>query len=526
MMFGGQPFGSVPFGGIPAPSVFVCGVANITVDFQFRIYTAAREFITNDDDTPAAQPYRGTLDQPISFKRSILGGDTIGQFTSGSGEMEIVNTDGSYDYLIQQYAIDGREIELRLGRISDNFSTWHTVFRGTASDWSVEEDVVRIELQDYGYKLSVPLQPNVYGGTGGADGTADMAGKRKPLAFGYVFNVEPPLLVPNRLIYQAHDGQIEDIVAVYDRGVPLTKAADYATYALLNAATVASGTYATCFAEGLFRLNASPAGTVTCDVKGDKTGGIYVNAASTIVRRIINRATVLNDPTDLYEPSFTRIGATQSAEIGFWSGVDDVIMVAAALAQIMGSVGGWAGFRRNGKLEVNIFEAPALQPVLYLDVTDAIEVKRDKLPAALTPPPWRHRVGYQKNYTVQSDLAGSVSDTRRAFAAEEYRLAEASNTTILIDHPFAHDLPPVNGLFVNQVDANTEAERLLDLHRDTRAIYRITMPAVPGRAYLINLGETINVTYPRWDLSVGRNLRVVEFNEDGKNNRIELAAYG
>ena len=192
----------------------------------------------------------------------------------------------------------------------------------------------------------------------------------------------------------------------------------------------------------------------------------------------------------------------------------------------MGSVGGWAGFRRNGKLEVNIFEAPASQPVLFLDVTDAIEVKRDKLPSSLTPPPWRHRVGYQKNYTVQSDLAGSVSGARRGFAAEEYRLAEASNTTILIDHPFANDLPPVNGLFVNQADAEAEAERLLDLHRDTRAIYRVTMQAVPGRGYLINLGETINVTYPRWDLSVGRNLRVVEVSEDGKNNRIELAAYG
>lgn len=526
MMFGGQPFGSVSFGGIPAPSVFMCGVAIVTVDFQFRIFTATREFITADNDNPAEQPFHGTLDQPISFRRSILGGDTIGQFITGQGEMEIVNTDGAYDYLIQQYAIDGREIELRIGRAGDAFRDWHTVFKGTASDWSVEEDVVLIELQDNGYKLSVPLQPNVYGGAGGIDGTADMAGKRKPLAFGHVFNVEPPLVVPNRLIYQAHDGQIEDVPAVYDRGTSLTKDADYATYALLNAAVIASGAYATCFAEGLFRLGSSPAGTLTCDVKGDKTAGTYVNAASTIVRRIVNRATALDDPLDLYEPSFTRIGAAQPAEIGYWSGVDDAITVADALTAIMGSVGGWAGFRRNGKLEVNIFEAPAEQPVVYLGLVDAIEVKRGKLPSNLTPPPWRHRVGYQKNYTVQSDLAGSVSDTRRAFAAEEYRLAEASNRTVLLDHPFANDLPPVNGLFVNQADADAEAERLLDLHRDTRAIYRVTLPAVPGRGYLINLGETVNLMYPRWDLSVGRNLRVVEIHEDGKNNRIELVAYG
>jgi hypothetical protein len=61
------------------------------------------------------------------------------------------------------------------------------------------------------------MQPNVYAGTGGVDGGADLAGKRKPLCFGNPRNVSPVLLVPSLLIYQVHDGSVAGIDNVYDQ---------------------------------------------------------------------------------------------------------------------------------------------------------------------------------------------------------------------------------------------------------------------------------------------------------------------
>src|SRR6185295_1368888 len=113
------------------------------------------------------------------------------------------------------------------------YGDYFVIFNGTAADWNIDEQVVHLTLRDFGYKLNVPAQPNIYGGTGAQDGGADLASKRKPRAFGHVLNVSPPLVVPGLLVYQVHDGPVHNVVAVYDRGVALGKGADHATYAAL-----------------------------------------------------------------------------------------------------------------------------------------------------------------------------------------------------------------------------------------------------------------------------------------------------
>ena len=61
------------------------------------------------------------------------------------------------------------------------------------------------------------------------------------MVFGNALNITPVLLVPNLLIYQCHDGAMQAVDAVYDRGVPLTAAGDVANYAALAAASVSPG---------------------------------------------------------------------------------------------------------------------------------------------------------------------------------------------------------------------------------------------------------------------------------------------
>src|SRR5690606_28518800 len=115
----------------------------------------------------------------------------------------------------------------------------------------------RLRLYDRRLELDKPVQTNRYGGTttaGGiadhlADGTADMKDRPKPFVCGKVLNIAPITVNPFDLIYQVSDGEVSAIT-VYDGRVALTLTEDYATVALLQAATIPPGKYGTCLAEG------------------------------------------------------------------------------------------------------------------------------------------------------------------------------------------------------------------------------------------------------------------------------------
>lgn len=523
-MFGFSPFSTRPFSALRNNSIIFDIVLDVDISLVFLIYAAEKEFATRPDDTLlASQPFFGTLDA-FTFDRTILGSDIIGRFTQGSGEIHLANTDGGYDFLPQSYAIDGRRVIVKVGEEGTDQSTFVTLFHGSGSnDWDVSEDKVTIQVQDDSYRLDIPAQPNTYAGTGSGEGGSDLQGKPKPLALGYVSNISPPLLDANTLLYQVHDGPVQAIT-VFDQAVPLTFSADYASLTLLLAATVASGHYATCIAAGYFRLNNLVDNSqITADVEGDKTGGIFAATASTMIRRLIDITGALT-VDDLYLPGFNAVEADQPAQLGYYLSTDSgTVTVWDVCADIMGSVGGWAGFRRTGKFEIQIFYGPADAPSLSLTTVDDRSVDRSRGPDALSPPPYQWQVGWGKNWTVQNTIAGAATDARRTFVASEYRYATASSATILADHPFSKKRDPIPGYFRNEADALTEASRLLALYRKPKAVYTV---ATGTEMLSIDLGETVNVTHPRWDLSAGRNLSFVSISIDATTRTCKAGFWG
>lgn len=484
-------------------------------------------YATKPSDSVPNQPFRGVL-QKLSFTRSILGTD-IGQFTTGTGQLVIANSDAFYDFLPQTYAIDGRAINLYIGRKDGSYDAAFPFARLTAQDWNIDADTITIDLVDNSYKLEVPLQPNVYGGTGGADGTADLNGKRKPLCFGNPQNVTPVFVVPSLLIYQLHDGPLQSIDNIYDEGAALSNAGDVANYVTLAAASVSAGSYKTCKAQGYFKLGQQAAGQVTADVKGDNSGGWIVTTADIAKWALLNRTTLTTSNLDTV--SFANLNATQPAPIDYFHGPDDNLTVAAFIQTIMSGIGGWGGHKLDGTFEVRIFAAPSGVPVASFTRDDMLggDIQRQALPSAYVPPPYRWRVPYQLNWTVQTtNLAGSVSAARVAFLAQANRLAEAVSATIQTDHPFAQDRDPIAAFFSNQSDAQAEANRRINLFQTTRAIYRMM---VPRRGLRRDMGDVIQVTHPRFDLKFGRSMTTVEtgINLDFTSTEVdsvELAAYG
>lgn len=503
---------------------------------SYRVFAATAEFITQSTDSPVSQPFAGTLQRALHLTRSIIGG-AVGftQFAATWGDLTIINSEADYDTIVNQYAVDGRRVVVKAGQFDTTvtpaavkaYSTFFTLFDGTATGWHINDNSLLVTLRDNSYKLEVPAQPSIYGGTGDLDGGSDLAGKKKPRAFGSLLNVTPVLLIAAELVYQLNNGPISAISAIYDTGATLTATSDYATPTLLRAAALVPGQYATCLASGLFRLGGAAFGQVTCDLSGDSSGAGYVSSAADIVRRVV--ATAISDPGDLETWTFDAVNDVQAAVIGYYLGPDSNETVMAVCTKIMASIGGWCGFNAIGDFGVRRFLAPDISAAASYVNTDIVSIARETLPSTIDPPPWRFRVAYARNWTQQTTLVATVGQNnpaRAAYLASPYNVATtavADGLTIKNDHPLAQDPAVIEAFFANQSDAQDEADRLLALYSTTRSLYRIRIKA---RQFCHELDQVVFVTYPRWDLTNGRYLRIVEIVDDTDENFAEIVGFG
>lgn len=506
------------------------------------IYAAVLPFITLSSDTLTNQQFEGTLRKALTFQRSIVDGSGFGGGSSGYGELEIENSEGRYDTTFQNNTIDGRPLVVRYGQITlpdrpASYNTYPALLAGIALDWHLDNQTLRIEIRDNTFKLEVPACSGVYSGAGGVNGAADMAGKRKPRAFGQLTptsgsggNVTPALIDPTNRVYQVNDGAVSSIPDVYDSGYALEgPSADYASYAALIAAAITDGHFATCLALGLFCLGAPADGEITCDVLGDSSGSGYVNNTATIVRRLISLSATQIDLVD--EGTFLTLAAAQPAVIGFYLGLDDSRTVKQCIDELMRGIGGWSGFRQDGTFEVGRLTAPAATAVDSYITADIVAdtLRRLELPDGVNPPPKRQRVSYANNWTVQPQVRGGVDATRREMLSLPHSVASHSDTglaaTIAAAHLLAQDPDVVQGFFAVAADAVAEADRLLSLHGSAvRSLYVFTDKS--GRGLTRKIGETILLTYPRFDLASGKLVVVVGINNDTTEGTVEITVWG
>lgn len=505
------PFGDDSFG---ADITF-----SVTTGGGEQLYLADGWFNSLPADSPANQHYSPVLTGPFNFEVRLFDGlEPSGRATVGFGEIVIWNGDGALDALLDM-GWSGRTVTLKRGAEFAALSTYSTVFKGTTDGLTPDEVNVRLRLRDRQELLNRPLQSDLYDGTGGAEGDASLTGKRKPLAYGRLFNVPAVLIDANNLVFQLHDGGIAAILEVRDKGVPLDEDstfADYATYAALVAATINDGSYATCLAEGLFRVGGEPAGQITVDLWGEDSGGSngYVETAAAIIRRIVTtRLDTANlvDPTDLDTASFTNVDADQPAPLGYWAGPDSSLTIGQALDEIMASIGGWWTFTLAGLMSIGILKAPT-------GTADEVLTRADIL---LGPdftleggqPSYRRRVGWQRNWAPQDPGAlasGFELDAAgRLLYGEPYSIATpAADAAVLTKYGQAARDVLTAGLFALEADAQSEAARLLALHKVDRRLVRIGVR--PSNPFAAPIGGVVEVReFNRLTLSSSKKFRLV-----------------
>lgn len=184
-MYGSDVYGSVPYGasGFGLDDIFdveamlsesradlvytvELTVWNIAEQQEETLYLGSAEWATYPGDVPSSAPFDGRLTTALDSSRSLVG-ERIGiNYQSGEGRIAWGNADGAYDTYVEDYAIDGRQVVIRLGRKTDALKDHLVIFRGVAIDWEADEDSVSLTVRDRGAELDVPAQPNVYDGVG------------------------------------------------------------------------------------------------------------------------------------------------------------------------------------------------------------------------------------------------------------------------------------------------------------------------------------------------------------------------
>lgn len=494
-------------------------------------YFSAVSYQTKPTDTPANINFEARLTDPGSIGVSVYGnGRTAGYGRLETGQIKVANKDGALD-IFATYGFDGRPVVLRLYKPSLPYALMPVLFTGTVDGPpEVTSSELVFRLKDQQQRLEVPACPNLYGGTNvlpaGVDGVAtDLKGKRQPRTYGVVLNITPDQVNTSLQVFRVSDTPVQDIPAVYDKGAPFTKGADYPTNAHLRGATIAAGYYATCFAEGLFRLNASIAGAVTADVNEGSTWP--ERTAAQIIRKIALAAGILD--SEISAADLSAMDITQSTPLGIY--LTGEITAREAINQIAASVGGHAIFDNVGLLRVGILTAPAGTPVLELTHTHRLSTERVAQRDGDLPI-FEARLNHTKNWTVQdSDIAGSVGADRRGFLKEQWRTAPAKEDGIKLQFLLAstyevesliHDPTNLTG-----GPADLEAKRVLNLYKYRRDMFEIAVHIdVFTAAGIPRLMSLIKVTGSRYLMSGGRLFWLLGFNLELKRSRVTLTVWG
>ena len=474
-------------------------------------YFSTERFVSGPSDVPAHTAFDTRVESPGFIGiHAFSDGRTGGGTKLETGELVLGNSDGQLDEWIN-YSFSGRPVVIRSGSGGAYPSSFTTVLSCTVDTIEVNFKKVVVRLKDKQYLFSLQALSNRYDGSNilpsGLEGTADdLKGKVKPKVYGKVYYVAPYCVNTSMLVYQPSDGELNDISAVYDRGAALTKGADYSNSAALLAATIAPGKYATCLREGYFRLGGASNGQITCDAEqGTSTA---LRTAAQILKQLAISAGV--DPVDINAADVIAMDAANSASVGIYLSGNETF--AQAMDQIAASIGGYYGFDPSGKFRMGVLAAPTGTPVVNLQGFQVGKTIERRAPKDNGEPVWSVTVNHSKVYTVQaSDIAGSVTDERKAFVGLEFRSENAADANVQIQNLLAGQIEQQT-LLVGSTEAGLEAARLLSLYKVRRGFFDVPVALETVTNNGLELMDVVSLQLSRFGLSAFASLGSGPFN--------------
>lgn len=473
-------------------------------------------FASGEYRDPEGYGWQTGIQQAGLYRAGMFAGDLIRNASrSGYGETTLINTDGRYNYLAN-VAMDGRLAVLSLA--SENGV--EEVLRGTVARVGFERRIVSITLRDPAEVLQQPHPSTRYAGTNvapnGLEGTDDdIGGTIKPRLYGEAREAAPVLVNGQKLIYQISDMPCT-VTAVYDSGVALEFDGDYNSLADLESAGPAAGSWENWQPprgkwrriNGYVRLGATPVGQITVDADASKTqAGDVMAAIASDAGQALQNADVA---------TLNTLGRLRML-------ITDETSTAELLDRIAVSVGGYWRIDAAGMIRAGVFEAPTL-PVITLRDHQILQISRDATGAGSNGlPVGEVVVEADPIETTQTDLAGAVTEERRARLEKAVREAVATSTATQARHPLAGELR-ISSRLATRAEGKAAADRVLALLSPRRD--SVTVEARVTSATGLRIGSTLRLETPRLGYTAGRNFLIVGREIDASNNRLTLTLWG
>ncbi|WP_146029877.1 hypothetical protein [Erythrobacter sp. SAORIC-644] len=354
----------------------------------------------------------------------------VGGFDTGYGPLGLTYPyghkldDGTDFDTLKTYDWDGAECKVWMGDNEADFSTFTQILEGRCGPLSSERTQATIVFRGPAADLDKDLLSKSYGGSGGAEGRADIKGVLKPWCSGVALNITPRLLDPLQQVYQYHGyGPTQGVTAVYENAVRLKPAtAVVSTYAQLVALTLAEDEWAVAPPVGMFRLGGEPVGLITADVVGATDGAAVPKRAGAVCAHLMKAqagitASKLSSATALDN-------AFQHDLAGFY--VTEQMTVADAVKQILEGINGYVipdgqanwifGRNQNTKTPTYVDRSRSTLPLIRPNT-----LKQMDGPTRA----YKVRVGSDRNWTPQSNISDAVREAQRDIQAASNVAAEA-----------------------------------------------------------------------------------------------------
>ena len=357
-----------------------------------------------------------------------------------------------------KYFYDGAFGRVWVGDSEDPFSSYTQVFEGTFGPLRRNQLIAQVNLLGSEQTLDTPLLSSTYAGLGGSTGSAGLKGAPKPWASGWCSNVEPVLIDAVKWVYQVHGyGPIQNVYTVYENALDLSVppplpepepvdpeapvdpdappveppvpfvpyAGDANSYSELVSMELLEGQWASCLAEGMFRLASQPSGKVTADVAGALNGGAYPTSVSQIARHLLFRAGLTTGRMDQ-----NSMNVFNSVGWGFYT--RDQVTIGEVVRAAYHHAGGYIFASSKGIWKAGNWHATKAAGVLTED-RSAMPLVRRLEQLEVAPPYWSVMVGAERCYSVHAAseispyLNPEVADTaEEALDRAEQALADAS----------------------------------------------------------------------------------------------------
>lgn len=506
---------------------------NVLTAQEVKFYFSSTGYMTTD--RTAFLPFIVTNN---GFTESI---SPDGSTSLSFGDIELYNLNGELDELLDssKYIWSNRPIKVYYGdpgwkySLSQIPSMFLTVFDGLIDDIdSRTTRTLNFRVRDKMERLNRPISQNKIGTYGVWAAGQQNKDTIRPIVFGEVFNITPILINPATLEYCfscsnpdqvldadqttafTNNGTSESLIEIRDNGVPIYNSS------ITSGAVVDLNT-------STFKLNQSPAGTITCSVQGVKksisltTGALsntYTNSIPNIIAVIVtqfgNAVSRLVSTTELDLATFQNFN--QTSEVGVLvSGTENILEVCQQLAS---SLGGQLIMSRTGKLRLIQFGVP-LSNISSINIT-ADDILYDSLSISNRPAVKAAvKLAFARNYTLQQNLLSLIPDQHKFSFSTEWLTVTAKSPSTGSTYKLDFDTEQIDTALISSSDAQVEAIRLIDYFDDQRVVYKFT-----GRSKLLSLelGQGVTLYHHRFGLDSGKSGQVISLSPNWLKQEVEV----